>query len=65
MNIIITYKIIHGLVGILFSDLLHIVIQQLNLMVTNSCVILDFIASHKELLMIGNHYLLILLMHLM
>ena len=47
MNIIITYKIIHGLVSILFSDLLRIVIQQLDLMVTNSCVILILARLHS------------------
>ena len=70
MDMITTYKIIHKLVDICFSDLFHIVIQQLNLIIinySNSLVILilDFRASHKEWLMIGIHYLLILLMYQM
>ena len=65
-----TYEIIHGIVDVHFSNFFHIIIQQLNLMVINYSksyviLVLDFIASHKELLMIGIHYLLIWLMHQM
>ena len=63
-----TYKISYELVNIHFSDLFYIhsnSAAQSNAYTETiqTVLILDFIASHKELLMIRIHYLLILLLH--